>query len=111
MAASVRTHQRRGKNGKTQTVHNHRRTTRGRSARADSAGLFRPRRALRNAKRASRALRRHKKGAALAFGCLATAEIGAFLAMRGAAVALTTVGVIALGFAMLAAKATGEKDT
>jgi hypothetical protein len=109
MAASVRTHTRRGKNGKTQTVHHHNRSTRGRHSRP-SGGLFSPRRALRNAKRARRALRRHKKGAAIAFGCLATAEITGFLTLRGAAFALTTVGVIAIGVAMLAAKATGEKE-
>jgi hypothetical protein len=109
MAASVRTHTRRGKNGKKQTVHHHSRSTRGRRSRR-SGGLFSPRRALRNAKRAKRALRRHKKGAAFAFGCLATAEITGFLTLRGAAFALTTVGVIALGVAMLAAKATGGKE-
>ncbi|MGH3378820.1 MAG: hypothetical protein ACRDP6_29240 [Actinoallomurus sp.] len=110
MAASVRTHTRRGKNGKSQTVHHHNRSTRGRHSRPGTGGLFSPRRALRNAKRAQRALRRHKKGAAVAFGCLATAEITGFLTLRGAAFALTTVGVIALGVAMLAAKATGEKE-
>lgn len=110
MAASVRTHTRRGKDGKTHKVEKHSRSTRGRHSRPDKGALFSPRRAFRNAKRAQRALRRHKKGAAVMFGALATAELTGFLVLRGASLMLLTVGVIAIGVSTLAAKASGGKE-
>lgn len=106
--SNVRTHTRRTANGKTTTVHRHSRKGRGRHGRRNT-GVFRPRRAAKNAKRAWRAIRRDKKGAAFMYGSLAMGEMAGFLTLRGIALTLTTVGLVAMGVAYAASKATGDK--
>lgn len=97
---TVRTHTRRNKDGSTTTVRQHSRKGRGR-------GLVSPRHAWKNARRAFIAARRKKRVTAAVFGALAVAELGAWVGLRGAGLALATAGVLAMGVAYLAGIASG----
>jgi hypothetical protein len=98
---NVRTHTRKGPDGQPVTVTQHTRRKRGRR------GLVRPGRAWRNAKRAWRAVRQHKRGAAAGLAVLALAELAAWTLLQSTAAILVTAGVLALGVAALAALASG----
>lgn len=95
---NVRQHTRRMANGQTTTVHQHRRQTR--------RGLS-PRHAGKLARQAFRNWGRKRRVTALVLGGLALGELGAWVGLRGTFFMLTTVGVLALGVAMLAASASG----
>jgi hypothetical protein len=103
MAARVRTHTRRSASGGMTTVRQHSRRTRG------GRGLMSPRHAWSLARRALRAMRRRKRGTALALGGLAVGELGAWLALRGVFVVMATAAILALGVAFLAAQASGAE--
>jgi hypothetical protein len=109
VSANVRTHTRRNPDGSSTTVHQHSRKTRGGRGRRRRKGLLQSRRAARNLRRAFRALRRKKKRTALVYGGLAAGEMAGVMAIRGVALTLTTVGLVALGVAYAASKATGDK--
>ncbi len=98
---NVRTHTRRTKSGRTTTVRQHSRSMRG------GRGLVSPGHAWHMTKRAFSAARRKKRVTALVLGGLALGELGAWLTLRGAGLALATAGVLALGVALLAAMASG----
>ncbi len=98
---NVRTHSRRTKSGRTTTVRQHSRSMRG------GRGLVSPGHAWHMTKRAFSAARRKKRVTALVLGGLALGELGAWLTLRGAGLALATAGVLALGVALLAAMASG----
>lgn len=55
-----------------------------------------PRRAWGNTRRAYRSVKRKRHSDAVVYGSLAVAEIGAWTAMRGTALALTTIGLLAI---------------
>lgn len=103
MTASVRTHTRRTRSGRTTTVHHHSRATRprswhemqhGRRYRRGTGRRLRPRRAGRNLWRALAAVRRHKGKAAL-FATAGLLEFGTWATVRG-----TTGALVGLGFAL-----------
>jgi len=94
---TVRQHTRRTASGKRVTVRRHGRRTRGVS----------PRHSGKLARQAFRNWRRRRRMTACVLGGLAVAEFGAWAGLRGAAFMLTTVGVLALGVAYLAASASG----
>jgi hypothetical protein len=94
---TVRQHTRRTASGKRTTVRRHGRRTRGVS----------PRHSGKLARQAFRNWRRRRRMTACVLGGLAVAEFGAWAGLRGAFFMLTTVGVLALGVAYLAASASG----
>lgn len=89
----VRTHTRVGVNGKRQTVKSHSRK-------------LRPSRARANVRRAGQHRRRGNYGPAVACASIAAAEIGGWIVLRGAGVALVTVGLATLGAGVAARRAT-----
>lgn len=93
---SVRTHQRRTKDGTT-TVHQHHRTGRGKARRPSAA-----RRGWTNLGRAFTYARRKKRTAAVFCAVLGTAQIGSFVALRGLSLAMVSVAVVATAVAGLA---------
>lgn len=100
---SVRTHTRRTASGGTSTVTQHSRTGRGRKP------LISPGHAWRLFKKALRAGKRKRRGLAIALGCAATAELGAWLTLRGAGLMLTTAAVVAFSVAAVMMTATGAE--
>lgn len=66
-------------------------------------------RVKRNLKRAFKAARKHRKGKAALYGSLAVAELGGFVALRGMAFVLLTVGVVAMTLGAVAAESSGRK--
>lgn len=97
---AVRQHSRRTASGGRSTVRRHTRRTR---------ALVTPGHAWTLARRAFRAVRRRRRGVALALGALAFGELAAWLTLRGVFFMLTTAALLALGAAMLAAAATGDQ--
>lgn len=111
MAANVRSHTR-TRNGRTEKVQRHSRTTKGRHKRpAGSGGIFRPRRAVNNLKRAYKAARRHRNGTATALGLLAFGELGCWLTLRGVMFTAGALAVLAGSVAVLAASATSSPSS
>jgi hypothetical protein len=60
-------------------------------------------------RKAGQAMRRHKRGTALAFGALALGELAAWTLLNGVGAALATAGILALCVAYIAAMATGYR--
>jgi hypothetical protein len=108
--ATIQRHNRQTAAGKTVGVRQHsaaRKAGRGRPAkrrRGRNRGLFKPRRALKNAKKAIRAARRNKGAMALGFGTLAFLEIGGYMAGRGAGLLGAGLGFAAMGAVKLAGR-------
>lgn len=104
---NVRTHRRRTKNGYT-TVHRHNRA---------SQGFVSPHHAAKLAGKAWRAWRKRgrngkrRRGTALLLGGLALGELGAWTALRGTGLILTTAGVLAIGVGSLAFSASGSRSS
>ncbi len=98
---NVRTHTRRTATGRTTTVRQHSRRTKGRR------GLVSPSHAWKLARRAWAAGRKRRRLAAAVLGGLAAAELSAWLTLRGVGLVLATAGVLAVGVAMLAGAASG----
>lgn len=98
---TVRTHTRRTKDGKVQTVHQHTRRDRGRR------GVVSPGHAWKLAKRSFSAARRHKRVTAAVLGGLAVGEVTAWLTLRGASLMIATAGVLAVGVASALMSASG----
>jgi hypothetical protein len=66
-----------------------------------------PGHAWQSVKKAVRAARRHKKGAAVAFAGLALGELAAWGTLRGLGLVLATAGMLAIGAALVLAAASG----
>ena len=104
--ASVRTHKRHIPGVGTVTVQRHNRAQQGGSA-TDTKGssLLKARRAGRNLKRAFTAMRRHKKATAAAFLTLGTAELAAWVGLRGLTATVAMVGVLTFAAGLGATRA------
>lgn len=89
--STVGKHTRRTKSGKRVPVRKHSRK-------------LQPKRAGKNAKRAVKASRAGNNKRAMVLASVAAAEIGGWMAFRGVGIALATIGVLAIGGAVLAKK-------
>lgn len=89
--STVKPHTRRTKNGNVKV-------------RKHSRKGLQPKRAGRNAKRAFKAAKRKQHARAIALTSVAAVEIGGWFALRGTGVVLATIGVLAIGGAVLAKK-------
>lgn len=106
--STVRRHTRRTASGRTATVHQHRRKgERARRAKPKQRGGLQARRAFRNLGKAFKAARRSRKGRAAVYATLGVAELGAWVTLRGVALSLTTVALVAGALAFAAAGASG----
>ena len=103
--ASVRTHKRHIPGVGTVTVQRHNRAHKGASADAKKgSSLLKARRAGRNLKRAYKAMRRHKKLTAAMFLTLGTAELAAWVGLRGVTATVAMVGVLTFAAGLAAAR-------
>lgn len=107
--ARVRTHQRRTRNGRTTTVHQHSRHGRPQQA------IVSPTHAARLAGKAWRTWRKtgrngkRRRGTAILIGSLAVGELAAWGTLRGVGLIAFTAGVLAIGVGSLAFSASGGK--